>query len=206
MKYCYLPKIRLITRLLRKMSFKSLISRVIPDPRDAFIVKDIMRDYAYGGKLNYYADYKKTAWSLEVVRTKISIAEIEKTLQQYEIDIRNVDERIDRSRLPPTDDKYKLLSKKEKKDLEQTYAQAIDGINELTPSLAELIKDLNDLEIEEFAEMQTGETLRRIRDDYLINKDLDSLRCGVTWAIDQSYKLRGMSRETYVDQIDLTAW
>lgn len=188
------------------MTFKELISTVTPDPRDAFIVKDILRDYAYEGKLNYYADYKKTAWSLEVVRTKISIADIEKTLKQYENDLNQVDIRTELSRLPHTDAKYKPLSIKEKKDLEHTYAQAIDGTNELTPILSGLNEHLNKVEVQEFAEMKTGETLRHVRDDYFINKDLDALKRGVSWAIDMGYKLRNQTRNPYVEQLDLTAW
>jgi ATP-dependent Lon protease len=188
------------------MSFSALISDVNPDPRDAFIVKDILRDYSYGGKPNYYADYKKTAWSLDVVRAKISIAEIEKTLNQYEINLRHVDERFELSRLPSTDEKYKPLTNKEKKDLENTYAQAIDGTNELTPILAAIKEELNKAEIQEYAEMKLGEHLRRVRDEYFINKDLDALRKGVTWAVEMGYKLRNQTRDPYVEQIDLTAW
>jgi hypothetical protein len=188
------------------MSFSTLISDVTPDPRDAFIVKDILRDYTYGGKPNYYADYKKTAWSLDVVRAKISIAEIEKTLNQYKSDLKRVDERFDLSRLPTTDEKYKPLTNKEKKDLENTYALAIDGTNELTPILTDLKKDLNKAELQEYAEMKTGEYLRRVRDDYFINKDMDALRKGVTWAVEQGYKLRGQIRDPYVEYLDLTGW
>jgi hypothetical protein len=188
------------------MSFKELISAVTPDPRDAFIVKDILRDYSYEGKPNYYADYKKTAWSLEVVRTKNSVAEIEKALKQYNADLKHVDECFDLSRLPTTDAKYKPLTSKEKKGLEIIYAVAIDGTNELTSVLSGLKTHLIKMEVLEYAEMKTGETLRRIRDDYFINKDLDALRRGVTWAITTSYALRGETREPYVEKLDLTAW
>jgi len=192
--------------LTNTMSFKMAISAVTPDPRDTYIVNDILRDYSYGGKPNYYADYTKTAWSLEVARIKISIAELEKALKDFDTDLKRVDDLMDRARLIPTDPNYRPISKKEKIDLETKYARAIDGTNEIKPLLPGLNEKLLNAEIQEYAEMRTGETLRRIREDYFRNKDLVALEQGVTWAMEQSYKLRGLTRGPYEEILDLSAW
>lgn len=186
--------------------FIDCVNKTTPDPRDKYIVDDILRDRDYRWELNYYHDYRKTSYDLVVCRTKLAIEELKTSIQEYETTLKKIDDDTDRSRLEPTDEKFKKLSAKDKERMNKDYAIAIDGLNSAGPLLEELTQDLMKYEIKQYAELTMGQILRRIRNEFRFNKDMDYLTRGVTFAMEHSYKLRGEVREPYVEKVDLSAW
>ena len=187
--------------------FHKVVSTTEADERDEYIVKDILRDKDYGWKLNYYSPNDKPSWTISVIRSRKKIEHLKANIIKHQTILAKIDEDTDCSRLDPTDDKYKKLTRKEKEEMNRLYAIAIDSINEDNNNLEELINIHRINEINECVEITRTQFLRKIRNEFRTNRELDYLKRAVTWAINYTEKLRGCPRlPVSEEQKSFSAW
>lgn len=190
-----------------KDTFYKVVSATEPDERDEYIVQDILRDRDYGWKLNYYSPTEKPSWTIPVIRGRLKIDQVKANIVKHQTILAKIDEDTDCSRLEPTNEKYKKLTHKEKDEMNRLYALAVDTINEDNNNLEELINELRKNEINECVEITRTQFLRRIRNDFRSNRDIDYLKRAVTWVVEYTEKLRGCPRGPIIDKkTSLSAW
>ena len=190
-----------------KDQFHQVVYRTEPDERDEYIVADILRDRDYGWKLNYYSPNEKPAWTIPVIRSRTKIEQLKTNIVKHQTILAKIDEDTDCSRLEPTNEKYKKLTYKDKEEMNRLYALAIDTINEDNNSLEEMLNIHRKNEINEDVEIKRTELLRRIRNEFRSNNDLDYLKRAVTWTVEYTEKLRGFPRNPFIEKTTtLSAW
>lgn len=190
---------------IEKRSFDELVVETEPLPQYEHVVKDILRDKAYGWRLNYYADFAKTSWDLPVCRTSMRIRQLETGLKTNKELLVTSEDKIRRSRLDPTDANYLKISKKDLLALNLAYATATDEIVEQTQELEELLPLKEEQLWKQYIEKRTGQTLRQLRNKFQIDGNEDFMRRGVTWAWVYCYKHLGLAQPEYKPDL-MSAW
>jgi len=162
-----------------------------PQAQWNYIVNDVLRDKKSGWMHNYFSDYNRTSWDVGVALSRSGIAEANEAIETNTNLVATIESAIAKSRLPPTDAKYKALSKKEKAELDRQYAGAMDSINENRRTLIILADRLEEQIWQQYVEMYSSRNLRILRNRFQLDGNIDYLKRGVTWTLKRQYDLLG---------------
>jgi len=169
-------------------SFNDHVNSTIPDSRFDSTVNDILRDKASGWNFNYYSD-KNTSWDSDLAHTNDTINRLKQTIKTNETLLDKCKHQLACNRLEPKDKNYAKLSAKQQQDLNQVYAQTIDDLTIYKNELNELLPVQSMQKWNRYVDQMSNANLRKLRNKYQIDSDLEFLKRGVTWILTYTYKL-----------------
>ena len=180
----------------------------VPYRRFEFLLKDLIRDRNSSGRHNYYANPESTIYDIAIVKGRITIDFLKSEIAAGEKLIEKFSKEIENSRLEPTAEDYKKLSRAEVTTRQGAIATAMDMNFANEKEIEAQQKTLDENIWSQYVERTYNRLMRAIRNRFYNDGDADWAHRAITWANIYTGKLRGVEamQDWPEDYVDLTAW